>query len=127
MLPFILLIVVSLLHNLKTLTINITHHHMDTQDLSREAYEGILLEAEKLTHDLTLQYGLLSGYCNDEAEYFEKAIQMTREIMQADDWELDDLFWENHPDKEKLNFTLQTIIANIEHIKKIHIENRHYD
>ena len=127
MLPFILLIVVSLLHNLKTLTINITHHHMDTQDLSREAYEGILLEAEKLTHDLTLQYGLLSGYCNDEAEYFEKAIQMTREIMQADDWELDDLFWENHPGKEKLNFTLQTIIANIEHIKKIPIENRHYD
>jgi len=26
---------------------------MDTDDLSREAYEGILIEAEKFTHDLT--------------------------------------------------------------------------
>ena len=100
---------------------------MDTDELSREAYEGILLESEKLTHDLTLQYGVLSGFCEDEADYIEKAIEMTREIMQADDWELDDLFWGNPPDKEKMNFTLQTIIANIEHIKKIPIENRHYD
>ena len=29
---------------------------MDTDDLSREAYKGILIEAEILTHDLTLQY-----------------------------------------------------------------------
>lgn len=100
---------------------------MDTDDLSREAYEGILLEAEKLTHDLTLHYGLLSGFCEDEADYIDKAIELTNEIMQVDDWELDDLFCGNLPDKEKLKFTLQTIIANIEHIKKTPIENRHYD
>ncbi len=100
---------------------------MDTDELSREAYEGILLEAEKLTHDLTLQYGVLSYACKDEVEYIDIALEMTRDIRQADDWELDDLFWGNPPDKEKLNFTLQTIIANIKHIKKIPIENRHYD
>ena len=100
---------------------------MDTHDLSREAYNGILLEAEKLTRDLTLHYGVLSGYCNDEADYIDKALEMTKEIMQADEWELDDLFWGNPPDKEKLNLTLQTIINNIENIKETPIEKRHYD
>ena len=79
---------------------------MDTDELSREAYEGILLDAEKLTHDLTLQYGVLSYACKDEAEYIDIALEMTRYIRQADDWELDDLFWGNSPNKEKLNFTL---------------------
>lgn len=79
---------------------------MDTDELSREAYEGILLEAEKLTHDLTLHYGLLSGYCKDEVDYIDKALEMTEKIMQADDCELDDLFWGDPPDKEKLIFTL---------------------
>ena len=51
---------------------------MDTDDLSREAYDGILIEAEKLTHDLTLHYGLLSYSYNNEAEYIEKAEKLTR-------------------------------------------------
>ena len=100
---------------------------MDTDDLSRAAYEGVLLEAEQLTHDLTLQYGLLSSACEDEADFIEKAIELTNEIMPADDWELADLFWGNPPDKERLNFTLQTIISNIESIRKIPLEKRHYD
>ena len=101
--------------------------HMDTDDLSREAYDGIIIEAEKLTHDLTLHYGLLSYDCKDETEYIDKADKLTIEIMQADDYELDDLFWGNPPDKEKLDFTLRKIIGNIEKIKKIPIKKRHYD
>ena len=100
---------------------------MDTDSLSREAYDGILIEAEKLTHDLTLHYGLLSYNCNDETEYIDKAEKITREIMQVEDWELDDLFWGNPPDKANLNFTLQKIISNIEKIKQIPLEKRHYD
>ncbi|HKI43714.1 MAG TPA: hypothetical protein VKA08_00150 [Balneolales bacterium] len=100
---------------------------MDTDDLSTEAYDGILIEAEKLTHDLTLHFGLLSGDCKNETEYIDKAEKMTREIMRVDDWELDDLFWGNPPDKEKLDYTLQKIIGNIEKIKKVPIEKRHYD
>jgi hypothetical protein len=100
---------------------------MDTDDLSRESYEGILIEAEKLTHDLTLHYGLLSYDCKDESEYVDKAGKLTREIMQIDDIELDDLFWGNPPDRKKLDFTLKKIIGNIEKIKKVPIEKRHYD
>lgn len=100
---------------------------MDTHDLSREAYNGILVEAEKLTHDLTLHYGVLSGECKDEVDYIEKALEMTKEIMSADDYELDDLFWGNAPDREKLHLTLHAIIDNIEHIKKTPLEKRYYD
>ena len=74
-----------------------------------------------------MYYGLLSGACEDEADYIDKVLEMTEEIMQADDWEQDALFWGDPPDKEKLIFTLQTIIDNIKNIKKTPIENRHYD
>ncbi len=100
---------------------------MDTDELSKESYEGILIEAEKLTHDLTLYFGLFSRDCKNETEYINKAEKLTRKIIQADDWELNDLFWGNPPDKEKLNFTLQKIICNIEKIKRIPIEKRQYD
>ncbi len=100
---------------------------MDTDDLSREAYEGILIEAEKLSHDLTLHYGLLSGACKNETEYIEKAIQLTKEIMQSEEWELDDLFWGNPPNKDKLISTCKKILENIEEVKSIPIEKRKYD
>ena len=44
---------------------------MDTDDLSREAYDAIIIEAEKLTHDLTLNFGVLSSRCRDESEYLD--------------------------------------------------------
>lgn len=34
---------------------------MDTDDLSNEVYNVILVEAEKFNHDFTLQFGLLSS------------------------------------------------------------------
>ena len=100
---------------------------MDTDDLSREAYDGIIIEAEKLTHDLTLHYGLLSSNCKNETEYLDKAENLTQKIMELDDYELEDLFWDNIPNKEKLNFTLKMILSNIEKIRKIPIENRKFD
>lgn len=65
---------------------------MDTDDLSREVYNGILVEAEKLTHDLTLHYGLLSYDCKNETEYIDEAEKLTKEILNLDDYELEDLF-----------------------------------
>lgn len=100
---------------------------MDTDDLSKEAYDGILVEAEKLSHDLTLHYGVLSSECKNESEYIEKAEKLTKEIMEIEDYELDDLFCGNPPDKDKLNVTLKKILANIKKIKSIPIEKRKYD
>ncbi len=100
---------------------------MDTDDLSRETYHGILIEAEKLTHDLTLHFGLLSYDCKNETEYIEKAKKLTEMIMEVEDDEMDDLFWGNPPDKEKLILTCKKILKNIEKIKSIPIEKRTYD
>ncbi len=100
---------------------------MDTDDLSREAYDAIIIEAEKLTHDLTLNFGILSSSCNDETEYLEKSKQLAEEIMQLDDFELVNLFIGNVPDKNKLDTALGKIIGNIEKVNKIPIDKRHFD
>ena len=100
---------------------------MDTDDLSRETYNGILIEAGKLTDDLTLHYGLLSHDCKIESEYIDKAEKLTNEIMEFDDINLDDFFFGNPPDNEKLNNTLKNILTNIEKIRAIPIEKRKFD
>lgn len=100
---------------------------MDTDDLSREAYKGIITEAEKLTHDLTLHYGLLASDCIDESDYLEKAEILTREIMECEDYELDDLFWGNPPERNKLAATLSNILLNIKRVRAIPVKKRKYD
>ena len=100
---------------------------MDTEDLSREAYKGILIEAEKLTHNLTLHYGLLSYDCKNEDEFIEKAEKLTMQIMKAEDHELDDFFWGNPTTKERLEYTLREILKNIGKVKSIPVDKRKYD
>jgi hypothetical protein len=100
---------------------------MDTDDLSREAYKGILIEAEKFNNDLTLHYGLLSYDCKNEDEYIVKAEKLTKSIMEAKKSELDDLFFGNPPNKKKLDSTLKKILINIENVKSIPIKKRKYD
>ncbi len=100
---------------------------MDTDDLSREAYKGILVEAELLTHDLTLHYGLLASGCDDEKEYLAKAEILTREILTLEDYELEDTFWGNPPDRKKLNATLNKILVNIKKVQSIPENKRTYD
>ena len=103
---------------------------MDTDDLSREAYNGILIEAEMLTHDLTLRYGVLSSECKNEEEYLQKAEKLTKQIMEiieTADYRLEELFWGNPPDKDKLKSTLKNILRNIGKVKSIPVEKREYD
>ena len=83
--------------------------HMDTDDLSREAYNAIIIEAEKLTHDLTLNFGVLSSSCKDESEYLDKSKRLAEEFLQLDDYKLEDLLFGNVPDKDKLDFTLTIV------------------
>ncbi len=100
---------------------------MDTDNLSQEAYYGILIEAEKLTHDLTLHYGVMAGNCQNETEYLDKAEKLTRAILEANGVDLDDLFWGNPPNKKQLNTTLRAILKNIDQVRSIPIDKRTYD
>ena len=100
---------------------------MDTDDLSREAYKGIIIEAELFTHKLTLHYGVLAGSCKNESDYLNKAEKLTMSILKAKDWELDDLFFGEIPDKNGLNKTCKNILDNIKKIREIPFDKRQFD
>jgi hypothetical protein len=100
---------------------------MDTDDLSKEAYKSIIIEAERLSHDLTLHFGVLSSNCKDESEYIEKSKNLAEKILQIEDYKIEDLLFGNVLPRDQLEFTLKKIIGNIEKLKKIPIKKRHYD
>ena len=100
---------------------------MDTDDLSREAYKAIIIEAEKLSHDLTLHFGVLSSRCQDESEYIERSRRLAEKILVLDDYEIEDLFFGNSPPRKQLEISLMKIIRNIEELNQIPINKRHYD
>jgi hypothetical protein len=42
---------------------------MDTDDLSTETYNAVILTSEKFNHDLTIQFGVLADACKDDNDY----------------------------------------------------------
>ena len=100
---------------------------MDTDDLSAEAYKGIIIEAEKFNHDLTLQFGVLALSCEDEAEYLLEAKKLIKEIRNLDIFDLSDMFFGSPPEKKSLLLTLDKILTNISEIEKIPENKKHYD
>ena len=100
---------------------------MDTDELSSEAYEGIIVEAEKFNHDLTLPFGLLASSCENEKEYLIEAKKLITEIKALKTHELSDVFFESVPDKKDLHQVLDSILANILAVEKIPEGDRHYD
>ncbi len=100
---------------------------MDTGDLSEEAYRAIMIEAEIFNHDLTLQFGLLSGNCKDENDFIEKSIRLINKMQKYDEIDLDDLFFGNPPEMNEFKKTLNKIFDNIVELKNIPPESRTYD
>ena len=100
---------------------------MDTDELSNEAYEGIILEAEKFNHDLTLRFGVLAKDCEDEEDYFKQAVELIDELRKVDEDELEWIFFGQVPDKKSLYSTLDKITNNIEQVKRIPKEQKHYE
>ena len=100
---------------------------MDTDDLSNETYQGVIIEAEKFNHDLTLRFGVLASYCKNEEEYLNKASGLISNLRTLNKRELTDVFFGHLPDTESLHLTLDRIIENINHVRKIPEEQRHYE
>ena len=99
---------------------------MDTGDLSEETYRAIMIEAEMFNHDLTLQFGLLSGECENEKVFIEKYLELIEEMKKYDEIDLDDMFFGNPPKMNDFHNALQKIIENIKEVVKIPPENREY-
>ena len=100
---------------------------MDTDDLSNETYQGVIIEAEKFDHDLTLQFGVLASKCKDEEEYLHKASVLINELRSMDKEELSDVFFGNLPHMKALKVTLDRITVNIAEVRKIPVEKRHFE
>ena len=100
---------------------------MDTDDLSSEAYKGIILEADIFLNDLALQFGALAYHCKNEHAYLIKAKMLISEIKGLDNDDLSDMFFGSIPDKKLLYITLDKIFNNILAVEKIPENTRHYD
>jgi hypothetical protein len=102
---------------------------MDTDDLSQEAYKAIILTAERFHHDLTLRFGCLSYGCDTESDYLDAAEKMIN--IWLTEWELQKIiakiFFDNPPDKEQFKKVLENILLNIDAVRKIPINQRHFD
>ncbi len=99
---------------------------MDTGDLSEETYRAIMIEAENFNHDLTLQFGILSGKCKDEEEFISESLKLIEEMKTYDKIDLDDIFFGNPPKIKEFQAILSKITKNIKEVKKIPPEKREY-
>jgi hypothetical protein len=89
---------------------------IDTDDLSEKTYNAILIEAEKFNHDLTLQFGLLSYHCTDETDYIKKSKQYIAEMLEFNEFDMDDIFFGNPPPMKDFHDVLHRIKNNIENL-----------
>jgi hypothetical protein len=100
---------------------------MDTDELSNEIYKAIIIEAERFNHDLTLRFGLLAGKCKNEQEYIDNAEALIEYLKKADQEFLSMVFFGIIPELNELFDTLNRISRNIQRVKKIPMNKRHFD
>ncbi|MDR3286001.1 MAG: hypothetical protein LBT27_00985, partial [Prevotellaceae bacterium] len=98
-------------------------------ELSNETYKAVILTAERFNHDLTLQFGCLARDCEDEVKYLAAAESLIKYLLTDEniDNDMDDIFFGNPPDKQSFYKTLNKILANIEKVRKIPMENRKFE
>ena len=102
---------------------------MDTDDLSIPTYNGIIVEAERFNHDLTLQFGVLASDCKDDDDYLNQAEKMIKKWLADEDFEIvvDDIFFGELVDEVEFKNTLLKILANIQEIRNTPMNEREYE
>lgn len=100
---------------------------MDTDNLSKETYEAVLGTAEKFHHDLTLQFGLLSSYCDNDDEFLDESEALIKDWLELNDLQYvaEDIFFEDPP--TEFRNILINILGNIANARRIPIEKRIFD
>jgi hypothetical protein len=101
---------------------------MDTDYLSIPTYDGVLMEAEKFSHDLTIEFGVLASDCKDDDDYLNQAEELVREWLSCDDFSLvvEEVFGFDHIDEKKFKETLNKILSNIAEVRKTPVEEREF-
>ncbi|MDP2362328.1 MAG: hypothetical protein Q8M94_01020 [Ignavibacteria bacterium] len=99
---------------------------MDTDDLSEEAYNAIIIQSEKFHHDLTLQFGVLSSSCENEDEYLNESLILIEEWEDDLETAVDEIFFEDFPPLNKFIEVLEKLKESIKEIQKIPNDKKTY-
>ncbi len=102
---------------------------MDTDDLSKPTYKGIILEAEKFNHDLTLQFGVMASRCKDDNDYLNQAEALIKDWLQENYFKniIYNIFFGQKVNENAFRKTLNKILSNIAEIRKTPIEQREFE
>lgn len=90
---------------------------IDTGDLTEKTYQAIMAEAEDFDHNLTLQFGLLSYQCKDEADFIKKSKQLIKQMLKYNIADIDDMFFGEPPQKKDFHNALNKILINIKSLE----------
>lgn len=101
---------------------------MDTDDLSIPTYNGIIIEAEKFNHDLTLQFGILSGECQNDDDYLNSAELLIQYWIKIKDFNqiIENVFYDSPVNEIEFKNTLEKILNNINEIRKTPMNEREF-
>lgn len=101
---------------------------MDTDELSEEAYNAIIITSEKFNHNLTLQFGLLASSCSDDNDYLIKANELINEWKFDLTDSINDIFFDTaKPTNLRLGNVLSNIQKQIQKVISIPIEKRKFE
>jgi len=101
---------------------------MDTDDLSKETYQAVLITAEKFNHNLCIQFGILASDCRDDDDYLTNASQLIKEWKSNLENSIDDIFFDTvRPKPMVFKALLSTIQDKIENVKNIPLDKRNFD
>jgi len=102
---------------------------MDTDDLSNETYEAVILTAERFNHDLTLSFGCLASECKNDNDYLLKAERLIKRWQKDKYFDelMDDIFFGNPPNREDFENALSDILLNINKVRKIPVKERTFE
>jgi hypothetical protein len=109
-------------------TRSITLIIMDTDELSEETYNAVLVTAEKFNHNLVLQFGLLASHCINDDDYLEKAKQVIVEWRMDLHSSINEIFFDvNKPKISTFENILSKIHSEIEQVINIPISKRKFE
>lgn len=100
---------------------------MNTDSLSEEAYNAVIVAAEKFHHDLASQFGVLAGDCKNENEYLQKSRKLIKHWNRDMMYVIEDIFFKDIPEVEEFKAMLETLLENIAAVEKIPVDIRHFD
>jgi|SRR5690606_14527720 len=101
---------------------------MDTDDLSIPVYDGIIREAERFNHNLSIQFGVLASECKDDDDYLNQAESMIKLWLAEEEFDelIDDIFFGEYVDLDDVKSMLEKLLFNIYEIKKTPMTEREY-